>query len=99
MLKSTSFWTGALSSFAATGAKRIALIITVALFCWVTATVVGSLAASQIVLPVAWAQSESPEEQGSALLEGENGILLIVRQNGKVIQQKMVVRIKTDQYQ
>ena len=31
-----------------------------------------------------------------ALPEGENGILLIVRQNGKVIRQKMVVRIKAD---
>jgi hypothetical protein len=30
------------------------------------------------------------------LPEGENGILLIVRQNGKVIREKMVVSIKTD---
>jgi len=31
-----------------------------------------------------------------ALPEGENGILLFVRQNGKVIREKMVVSIKTD---
>jgi hypothetical protein len=31
-----------------------------------------------------------------ALPEGENGILLFVRQNGKVIGQKMVVSIEAD---
>jgi len=31
-----------------------------------------------------------------ALPEGENGILLIVRQNGKVVRKKMVVSIKTN---
>jgi hypothetical protein len=31
-----------------------------------------------------------------ALPEGENGVLLVVRQNGRVFRQKMVVRIKAD---
>jgi hypothetical protein len=45
--------------------------LSVALFFWLTLTVVGSLAASQIVVPVAWAQSDSPEEQGSAMTDEE----------------------------
>jgi len=34
-----------------------------------------------------------------ALPEGENGILLFIRQNGKVFRQRMVVNIKPNRYQ
>jgi len=59
------------SSHIATGTKRIALILTVALFCWVTSIVVGSLAACQIVVPFSWAQSGTLEE-GAVKEEGES---------------------------
>ena len=71
MFKPISFWTGALSSINATAAKRIALTVTVALSCWINSTVAGSLTNSRIFVPVAWAQSGSPEGQGSAMTDEE----------------------------
>ncbi|UCF01581.1 MAG: hypothetical protein JSV14_14630 [Deltaproteobacteria bacterium] len=73
MFKPTSFWMGALFSFAATGAKRVALILAVALFFWVTSTVVESLLAPQILAPLTWAQSETlAGEEGAVKEEGES---------------------------
>jgi hypothetical protein len=70
MFKAFSFWTAALFSFDATGAKRIALILSVALSCWVTSTVAESFSMTHIAVPVARAQSESSKRQGG-LMKGE----------------------------
>jgi hypothetical protein len=71
MIKSLSFWTGGLSSINATGAKRIAMILSAALFCWATSMGAGSLATSHILVPLTWAQSESLEGQGGEIPDDE----------------------------
>lgn len=49
----------------------ISVVLSVALFCWATSTVVGSLGASQILVPLAWAQSATLEGQGSSMNDEE----------------------------
>jgi len=49
----------------------ISAVLSVTVFCWVTATVVESLAASQILVSAAWAQSKSAEGQGSVMPQEE----------------------------
>ena len=60
-----SFLPTVLSSNFAKSARRILLVLSVVLFCWVTSILVEPLTFSQIVAPVAWAQAESPEKEGS----------------------------------
>jgi len=49
----------------------IAVVLSLSLLFWATSTIVGSFATSQIVGPVAWAQSGSREEQGGATTDEE----------------------------
>jgi hypothetical protein len=49
----------------------IAAVLSLSLLFWATSTIVGSFATSQIVGPMAWAQSGSREEQGSAMTDEE----------------------------
>ena len=65
-------WPGGKAIFAVSRQRFIKYAaLSVALFFWVTSTVFGSLAASQILVPFALAQSESPEGQGGAMTDEE----------------------------
>jgi len=56
-----------------TSVARISAVLSMALFFWATATVVDSLAVSQILVPLAWAESER--------LEGQEGVVKNKREN------------------
>jgi hypothetical protein len=71
MFKSISSWTSELSFINAINVTLIAAVLSVTLFFWVASTVVGSLAASQILVPVAWAQSGSQKGPGSVVTDEE----------------------------